>query len=58
MDHRQDVATKAQGITVETIKVADSVEGGAGDLEEVPLGEDFVDFAVDSFKASNKLNLR
>lgn len=58
MDHRPGVATKAQGITMETIKVVASVEGGAGDSEEVPLGEDFVDFAVDSFRASNKLNLR
>ena len=42
-----DVATKALGITVETIKGADSA---AVDSEGDPLGEDFVGFAVDSIR--------
>lgn len=43
----QNVATKAPGITVETIEVVDSV---VVDFEGDPLGEDFVGFAVDSIR--------
>ena len=42
-----NVATKAPGITVETIEVVDSV---VVDFEGDPLAEDFVGFAVDSIR--------
>jgi len=48
-----DVATKAPGITVETIEGADSA---AVDSEGDPLGEDFVGFAVvDSIRALSEI---
>ena len=43
-----DAATKAPGITVETVKGVDSVAVGS---EEDPLGEGFADFAVDIIRA-------
>ena len=42
-----NVATKAPGITAETIEEVDSV---VVDFEGDPLGEDFVGFAVDSIR--------
>ena len=52
-DPLPDVATKAPGITVETIEGADSA---AVDFEGDPRGEDFVGFAVDSIRDSRYPN--
>ena len=50
-----DAATKAPGITAETIKGVDTV---AVDSEGDPLGEGFADFAVDNIRDRTYLNYR
>lgn len=56
MAPRPGAATKAPGITAETVKAGDSVGDVAVDSEGVLLGEAFVDFAVDSFRDVNDMN--